>query len=204
MIGMTGTLASAHLSEQPPRWMSSVAFYENANACLWAGVAPHICRAGYRSAFRQHIRTAPSYRDVADCDRDFYANECATSGGEHQLWTPWLSGFALIVQSRLPSSAEDQHHIASSSDDPWKRLFEHDEGMETPDAQTRYFSEPLYWEKDGQGGSRLTTLREMLRNGQRFEKALSRHSPDRIGAAPDLRQLARSFDAQQLFDVTRP
>lgn len=181
MAGFTSTLASAQWPQSTPRWTYSTAFYENANACVWAGVAADICRAGYRSAFRQHLRAVPTYRDEQACEDDFYPAECV-SGAKHLRWNPWLSGFSLTRRSSLAAAF----------------------GRASPPATTRYFSEPLYWERDGQGGSRLTTLRNKLRAGQRFERAIGRHPDITPGSALGDRRLARAFEPQPLFTPATP
>ena len=181
IAGLTSTLASAQLPRPAPRWIYSTVFYENANACMWAGVAADICRAGYRSAFRQHLRTVPTYRQEQECENDFYPDECS-SGAKHLLWSPWLSGFSLTRRSSLGTAF----------------------GSGSTSGITHYFSEPLYWERDGQGGSQLTTLRDKLRAGQHFEHAVSRHPEIQPGSALSDRRLARAFEPQRLYEPVAP
>jgi hypothetical protein len=181
IAGFPNTLATAQGRDSAPRWTYSTVYYENANACMWAGVPADICRAGYRSAFRQHLRVAPMYRQVEDCENDFYPGECASSA-EHLRWSPWLSGFSLVRRSSLAPNADEAL-------EPVTRL---------------YYSEPLYWERDGQGGSHLTTLRDMLRAGQHFEHAISRHPDILPGSALSDRRLARTFEAQRLYEAVAP
>lgn len=181
VVGLSSTLASAQWPPSAPRWIYSTAFYENANACMWAGVTAEICQAGYRSAFRQHVRVAPMYREEAECEADFYPGECV-SGARHVPWSPWLSGFSLIRRSTVVSAF----------------------GRTAEPATTLYFSEPLYWERDGQGGSHLTTLREKLRGGEHFEHSVSRHPDIAPGSALSDRRLARAFEPQRLFENVAP
>jgi len=181
MAGFTSTLASAQWPPSAPRWTSSTVFYENANACMWAGVPAEICRAGYRSAFRQHLRAVPTYRDEQACENDFYPGECV-SGARHLLWSPWLSGFSLTRRSSLATVS----------------------GGDTKPVTALYFSEPLYWERDGQGGSQLTTLRDKLRAGQHFEHSVGRHPGITPGSALSDRRLARAFEPQPVFEATAP
>lgn len=181
IVGLTSTLANAQWPQPAPRWIYSTVFYENANACMWAGVAAEICHAGYRSAFRQHLRAVPTYREEQECEEDFFPGECS-SGPKHLLWNPWLSGFSLTRRSSLGAAF----------------------GSGATPGTTHYFSEPLYWERDGQGGSQLTTLRDKLRAGQHFEHAVGRHPEIQPGSALSDRRLARAFEPQRLYVSTAP
>ena len=173
---LPATLASAHLEPFPPGWASSELFFENPNDCIWAGIAPPVCKAGYRAAYRHHVRVAPTYRELADCEADFTPGECF-SADVSRLWSPWLSGFAIITQVQLTSMGA------------------------SPDPQVRLFSEPLYRGADHQGGTRLISLREKLRNGEHFDKAFIRHRLLEAGSTAADQRLARTFAPQRLFYV---
>jgi hypothetical protein len=173
---LPATLASAHLEPFPSGWASSELFFENPNDCIWAGIAPPVCKAGYRAAYRQHVRVAPTYRELADCEADFTPGECF-SADVSRLWSPWLSGFAIITQVQLTSMGA------------------------SPDPQVRLFSEPLYRGADHQGGTRLISLREKLRNGEHFDKAFIRHRLLEAGSTAADQRLARTFEPQRLFYV---
>jgi hypothetical protein len=173
---LPATLASAHLEPFPPVWASSELFFENPNDCIWAGIAPPVCKAGYRAAYRQHVRVAPTYRELADCEADFTPGECFAADVS-RLWSPWLSGFAIITQVQLTSMGA------------------------SPDPQVRLFSEPLYRGADHQGGTRLISLREKLRNGEHFDKAFIRHRLLEAGSTAAEQRLARTFEPQRLFYV---
>ncbi len=209
-IGLTAmptVLAHGQAQPQTPRWISSTVFFENANACKWAGIRARVCESGYRSAYRQHVRIAPAYREQADCEADFIPGECFVSGAS-QLWTPWLSGFSLITHARLPPCAlhaqREPRTPMASLNKSWAQQLQ--EVRHSPDAaaQVRFFSEPLYWERDHQGGFHLTTLREKLRNGERFANAFSKRPPVTPGSPLWTRQLARIFEPQRLVDVAIP
>lgn len=173
---LPATLASAHLEPFPPGWASSELFFENPNDCIWAGIAPPVCKAGYRAAYRHHVRVAPTYRELADCEADFTPGECFAADVS-RLWSPWLSGFAIITQVQLTSMGA------------------------SPDPQVRLFSEPLYRGADHQGGTRLISLREKLRNGEHFDKAFIRHRLLEAGSTAADQRLARTFEPQRLFYV---
>ncbi len=113
------------------------------------------------------------YRDEQECEGDFYPDECFAAGARG-LWTPWLSGFSLTRRASL---------------DPDSRP-----------STTLYFSEPLYRERDDQGGSHLTTLLEKLRAGQHFEHTVSRHSEIKPGSALSDLRLKRAFEPQRVFE----
>ena len=179
LIILPATLTSAHLQSAEPSWSSTELFFENQNACIWAGVAPPLCQAGYRAAYRQHVRVAPTYRELADCEADFTPGECFAADVS-RLWSPWLSGFALITQSQLTPTAGN------------------------PDTQVRLFSEPLYRGTDHQGGTRLISLREKLHNSEHFDKAFIRHRLLHAGSAAADQRLARTFEPQRLFYVGKP
>jgi hypothetical protein len=179
LIILPTTLTSAHLEANAPNWASTELFFENPNACSWAGMAPPVCEAGYRAAYRQHVRVAPTYRELSDCEADFTPGECFAADVS-RLWSPWLSGFAIITQVQVKSTG--------GSADPHVRLF----------------SEPLYRGADHQGGTRLISLREKLHNGEHFDKAFIRHRLLQAGStAADLR-LSRTFEPQRLFYVSKP
>lgn len=179
LIVFPATLASAYLEPFSSGWASSEMFFENANACTWAGVAPRVCQAGYHAAYRQHVRVAPTYRDLADCEADFATGECFAADVS-RLWSPWLSGFAIITQVQLTTL----------------------EG--SPDPQVRLFSEPLYRSDDHHGGTRLISLREKLNNGEHFDKAFIRHRLLQAGSTAADQRLARTLEPQRLFYVGNP
>lgn len=176
---LPATLTSAHLEPAAPSWALTELFFENPNACIWAGVAPPVCQAGYRAAYRQHVRVAPTYRELSDCEADFTPGECY-AGNVSRLWSPWLSGFAIITQVQPTSTAGNS------------------------DAQVRLFSEPLYRGADHHGSTRLMSLREKLRNGEHFGKAFIRHRRLQAGSTAADQRLARTFEPQRLFYVSKP
>ncbi|RZI67250.1 MULTISPECIES: DUF1190 domain-containing protein [Pseudomonas] len=179
LIVLPATLTSAHLEPVSSGWASSEVFFENPNACVWAGMAPAVCQAGYRAAYRQHVRIAPTYRELADCEADFTPGECFAADVS-RLWSPWLSGFAIITQVQLTSTGG------------------------SPDSQVRLFSEPLYRGADHRGGTRLISLREKLHNGEHFDKAFIRHRRLQAGSTAADQRLARTFEPQRLFYVSKP
>lgn len=179
LIVLPATLTSAHLVPVTSGWVSSEMFFENPNACIWGGVAPPLCEAGYRAAYRQHVRVAPTYRELADCEADFTPGECFAADVS-RLWSPWLSGFAIITQVQVKSTGGN------------------------PDPQVRLFSEPLYRGADHQGGTRLISLREKLHNGEHFDKAFIRHRLLQAGSTAADQRLARTFEPQRLFYVSKP
>jgi hypothetical protein len=179
LIILPTTLTSAHLEADAPDWASTELFFENPNACSWAGMAPPVCEAGYRAAYRQHVRVAPTYRELADCEADFAPGECFAADVS-RLWSPWLSGFALITQVQLTSTRG------------------------SPAPKVRLFSEPLYRSVDGRGDTRLISLREKLRNGEHFDKAFIRHRRLQAGSTAADQRLARTFEPQRLFYVSKP
>ena len=207
MLAAPTALANVDLQPDAPRWIASTVFFENANACMWAGVPKQVCQAGHRAAYRQHIRIAPAYREAEDCEADFAPDECSASRASG-LWLPWLSGFSLITHAQLPHSSLEAQRASQGPMNQLNRSWsQHLQGaMASPDPATRvrYFSEPLYWERDHQGSYRLTTLREKLRNGERFATAFSRRPPVVAGSALWTRQLARLFEPQRLMDVATP
>jgi uncharacterized protein YgiB involved in biofilm formation len=187
-------MASVDLEGSVPRWIDSTAYFENANACMWAGVDKEVCQSAHRSAYRQHVRKAPAYRDQAACESAFAVGECFASG-DSGLWTPWFSGFALLTHTRLPPSLFSEHQASSeqatqANKSWWQYL--HGNGQPQQSAiDVRYFSEPLYWERDRQGGVRLTTLREKSRTGEGLVNSVGK------------RQQARGYEPQRLIDVPR-
>jgi uncharacterized protein YgiB involved in biofilm formation len=207
LLLLPAELASAELAPDAHRWISSTVFFENANACMWAGVASRICQSGYSSAYRQHVRIAPAYHAESDCEADFVLGECFAGDVSH-LWMPWFSGFALITHARLVSpssySLSERHLPIAKGDRSWWQQLQGATQTTEHATEVRYFSEPLYWERDHQGGQRLTSLREKLRNGDRLAKAFSRRPPVKPGSALWTRQLARVFEPQRLIDVAAP
>lgn len=200
-------LANADSTSAAPRWITSTVLFESANACMWAGFQTRVCQAGYRSAYRQHVRIAPAYREQEDCEHDFAPGECVASDASG-LWSPWLSGFALITQARLPSSTsqaqQEREEQATQASRSWSQYLHGVTDAPEPAAHVRHFSEPLYWERDHQGGYRLTTLWEKLRNGERFANAFSKRPPVTAGSSLWTRQLARTFEPQRLLETATP
>jgi hypothetical protein len=179
LIVLPTILSSAQLEPVSPGWALTEVFYENPDACAWAGVAPPLCQAAYRAAYRQHVRIAPTYRELADCEADFTLGECF-AGDVSRLWSPWLSGFAIITQVNLLT--ENGHPVSS----------------------VRLFSEPLYRTDDRQGATRLISLREKLHSGEHFDKAFMRHRLLQAGSTAANQRLARTFEPQRLFYVSQP
>jgi hypothetical protein len=179
LIMLPTILSSAQLKPEAPGRAWTEVFYENPDACTWAGVAPPLCQAAYRAAYRQHVRIAPTYRELADCEADFAPGECF-AGDVSRLWSPWLSGFAIITQVELLT----ENGSAAS--------------------QVRFFSEPLYRADDRRGATRLISLREKLHNGEHFDKTFMRHRLLQAGSTAADQRLARTFEPQRLFYVSQP
>jgi uncharacterized protein YgiB involved in biofilm formation len=199
--------ASADPEMGAARWVSSTAFYENANACMWAGIPKEVCQSAYRSAYRQHVRVAPAYRDQAACEAAFARDECFVSASS-DLWSPWLAGFSLITQAQLPAFSMSEYRLsheqmANLNKSWWQHLQGSSQTLE-PKTQVRHFSEPLYWESDRQGGLRLTTLRDKSRNDPAFVDATGKPTADASQATPGPREQARLFEPRRLIDVMNP
>ena len=145
-----------------------------------------ICQSAQRSAYRQHLRIAPAYREQKDCESDFEDQTCVFSV-DSDRWTPWLSGFSLTTRIRLPLSSNKLQRERQIPMAYMRQRWTHRAGGADakPDATARvqYFSEPLYWEHAAQGGSQLTTLRDKLRIADLPDNASSSQTPGQSNPA---------------------
>lgn len=205
LVGLPLVLASSDAQANSPRWISTTVFFENANGCMWGGMDEQICQSAQRSAYRQHLRIAPAYREQKDCESDFEDQTCVFSVDSDQ-WTPWLSGFSLTTRTQLPlSSNELQRDRQIPTAYMRQRWTQGADGADAePDATARvqYFSEPLYWEHAAQGGSQLTTLRDKLRIADLPDNASGSQTPVQSNpASSNIRQVTRHAWPQRLTDI---
>ena len=76
------------------------AIFENVDECAkYEGQDLDQCRQGWEKAAQEHIRTAPKYTSVEDCQADFGAEQCeeapvqTTSGGS--VFMPMMMGYMM-------------------------------------------------------------------------------------------------------------
>jgi len=77
-----------------------VAIFENADQCAKTdGFTLEQCEADLKQAQAEHVRVAPKYTSVADCEADFGAGQCetapqqTTSGGS--VFMPLMMGYMM-------------------------------------------------------------------------------------------------------------
>jgi len=100
------------------------AIFEDVDECAqFEGQDLEQCRQGWEKAAEEHIRTAPKYTDVQDCQADFGEEACeeapmqTTSGGS--VFMPMMMGYMMgsMLSSGTRSNVATQP-LYRSKDDP--------------------------------------------------------------------------------------
>ncbi|NWE26349.1 DUF1190 domain-containing protein [Pseudomonas gingeri] len=179
------------------RDVSETVQYANEQACVVAGVPADACADAAETAREQHREIAPVYGDQAACALDFSLDSCIADPQRAQF-NPLMAGFALTTlravtvapgQSVPPEKQEEQSATSSSSSsgggyggssggsatsshsNSWASRVWRWIGLGTDPYAPRYFSEPLYQERDRRGGYRLSSLDQQVKAGKTFAQA---------------------------------
>ena len=99
-----------------------VAIFETLEQCVnQDGFSQEACEANMQAAQKEHIRAAPKYTSVADCEADFGAEQCeiapqqTTSGGS--VFMPLMMGYMMGSMIAGPSRGASQP-VYRSKDNP--------------------------------------------------------------------------------------
>ena len=171
-------LAACDGQPQATREVRQTQHFSSVRDCVLAQVPSAICQGAFDDARERGELIAPRYLDLQRCEDDFFAGNCMVSS-DNRAYVPIAKGVALTTQRTVPVQPEDEppEQASSSSSSSsgggggggarsgssfWRWI-----GLDsTP--EPRYFSEALYKERDGRGGSQLSTLSQQVENGRTF------------------------------------
>lgn len=170
---------------QATREVRQTQHFSSVRDCVLAQVPSAICQDAFDDARERGELIAPRYLDLQRCEDDFFAGNCMVSR-DNRAYVPIAKGLALTTQRTVPVQPEDEQPEQASSSSSgggggggggghsygaragssfWRWI-----GLDsTP--EPRYFSETLYKERDGRGGSQLSTLSQQVEAGKTFSGA---------------------------------
>jgi uncharacterized protein YgiB involved in biofilm formation len=155
--------------------------YPTVQACVEQKVPVDVCSDAYMTALADHRRIAPTYDDVKSCEADFVPDYCQqNSDGK---FAPKLAGFQLEMSGQVP---KDQYEAAKAQAEQsgggiggtgigGSAVNGFLMGMLVSNMVSglgggggRYYSQPIYQERDSRGGYRSSTLSRQIENGKTF------------------------------------
>lgn len=167
-------LAACDGQPQATREVRQTQNFSSVSECERAQIPSAICQAAREDARERGERVAPRYLDLQRCEEDFVTANCMVSR-DNRAYVPISSGFALTSQRTVPDKPEEEQQTSSSGGGGgggsssgsrfWRWI-----GLDsTP--EPRYFSEALYKQRDGRGGTQLSTLSQQVEAGKTFSGA---------------------------------
>ncbi|QXI28074.1 MULTISPECIES: DUF1190 domain-containing protein [Pseudomonas] len=172
--------------------------YASEPACVAAGVAADVCADAAAEARDQHLEIVPEYPSQDACASDFTRGDCVADLGNTRFH-PLMAGFNLTTVQAVPAPLEEEKRLDdqtviesgppvvssngggygssfggsgySSYSNDWGSRFWRWIGLGTDPYAPRYFSEPLYNERDGRGGYQASSLDQQARAGKTFAQS---------------------------------
>ncbi|WP_416770783.1 DUF1190 domain-containing protein [Pseudomonas sp. RHF3.3-3] len=172
--------------------------YTSEPACVAAGVAADVCADAAAEAREQHLEIVPEYASQDACASDFARSDCVADLGNSRFH-PLMSGFNLTTVQAVPAPLEQEQEQEaqaavqsappvsssgggsyggsfggsgySSHSNDWGSRFWRWIGLGSDPYAPRYFSEPLYNERDGRGGYQASSLNQQARAGKTFAQS---------------------------------
>jgi len=166
-------LAACDGQPQATREVRQTQNFSSVSECERAQIPSAICQAARDDARERGERVAPRYLDLQRCEEDFVTANCMVSR-DNRAYVPISSGFALTSQRTVPDKPEEEQQTSSSgggggSSSSGSRFWRWIGLDSTP--EPRYFSEALYKQRDGRGGTQLSTLSQQVEAGKTFSGA---------------------------------
>lgn len=175
------------------RDVGKTAQYASEPACVEAGVPADVCADAAATAREQHLEIVPEYLSQDACASDFSRGDCVADLGNARFH-PLMSGFNLTTVQAVPAPLEPEKPLDdqtvvesnpsssssggsyggsgySSHSNGWGSRFWRWIGLGTDPYAPRYFSEPLYNERDGRGGYQASSLSQQARAGKTFTQS---------------------------------
>lgn len=156
--------------------VSRMSTFDNVQACTDAKIPVDICSSAFMAAMNEHRRIAPVYSTQQSCEADFVKDYCqVTSDGKYM---PKLGGFQITAQGEVP--AQSAAATGGGSGGAGYRGGGGNDGLLTgillgqfmSDARSpRYYSEPIYFDRDGRGNFRRSTLAQQIARGKAFSQS---------------------------------
>lgn len=170
-------LAACDGQPQATREVRQTQNFSSVSECERAQIPSAICQAARDDARERGERVAPRYLDLQRCEEDFVTANCMVSR-DNRAYVPISSGFALTSQRTVPDKPEEEQQTSSSGvggggggggSSSGSRFWRWIGLDSTP--EPRYFSEALYKQRDGRGGTQLSTLSQQVEAGKTFSGA---------------------------------
>ncbi|WP_095101091.1 DUF1190 domain-containing protein [Pseudomonas sp. Irchel 3A5] len=151
--------------------------YPTVQSCVDQKVPVDVCSDAYMTALADHRRIAPTYDNAAACEADFVPDYCQqNSDGK---FTPKMGGFQLEISGELPKdqveAAKAQANQSGGSGFASSGVNGFLMGMLVSNMINgfsggggRYYSQPVYQERDSRGGYQSSTLSRQIERGKTF------------------------------------
>lgn len=177
VLASTLPLALSACSKSDTVEVTAQQTYPTVQACVDQKVPVDVCSDAYMTALADHRRIAPTYDSAAACETDFVPDYCQqNSDGK---FTPRLGGFQLEISGELPKDQVEaaKAQAAQSGGEGFSGSGVNGflMGMLVSNMINgfsggggRYYSQPVYQERDGRGGYQSSTLSRQIERGKTF------------------------------------
>lgn len=177
VLASTLPLAISACSKSDTVEVTAQQTYPTVQACVDQKVPVDVCSDAYMTALADHRRIAPTYDNAAACEADFVPDYCQqNSDGK---FTPRLGGFQLEISGELPKdqveAAKAQANQSGGSGFASSGVNGFLMGMLVSNMINgfsggggRYYSQPVYQERDSRGGYQSSTLSRQIERGKTF------------------------------------
>lgn len=176
VLASTLPLAISACSKSDTVEVSAQQTYPTVQACVDSKIPVDVCSDAYMKALAEHRSIAPTYDDAASCEADFVPDYCQqNSDGK---FTPKLGGFELALSGELPKAqyeaAKAQAEQSGGTGIGGSAVNGFLMGMLVSNMVNgmggggRYYSQPIYQERDSRGVYQTSTLSRQIERGKTF------------------------------------
>ncbi|WP_248769533.1 DUF1190 domain-containing protein [Pseudomonas sp. MWU12-2345] len=154
--------------------------FKSVEECVAAKVPVEVCSDAFMQALADHRRIAPTYDDQASCDSDFVPGYCQiTPDGKYM---PKMGGFELAMSGDVPrkdlEQAQQQAAVQSGGGGNGGLLTGLLLGnlLSNSGGGGRYYSQPIYDNRDNRGSYGSSTLSQQIEQGKSFSRSTQARS----------------------------
>ncbi|WP_191489655.1 DUF1190 domain-containing protein [Pseudomonas sp. FEN] len=156
--------------------------FKSVEECVAAKVPVEVCSDAFMQALADHRRIAPTYDDQASCDSDFVPGYCQV--GADGKYMPKMGGFELAMSGQVPRKDLEQAQQAAAQSGGsggggngglltgllLGNLLSNSGGG------GRYYSQPIYDNRDSRGAYSSSTLSRQIDEGKSFSRSTQARS----------------------------
>lgn len=184
--------------DEPTHTVSQKQSFDNVQACVDAKIPVDVCSDAFMAALAEHRRNSPSYTTQAACEADFVAGYCNI--GSDGQYTPRLGGFELTAEVDEPDRKGSSSSSGTTTINNYTNNSGGGNGLLTglilghmlSDNSPRYYSEPVYYNRDSRGQFARSTLATQIQDGHTFSQSQQVRSGNAFTASSTA---ARSVDS---------